>query len=199
MLVNFEVGALEKWIKLKGTDGPLVSHHAVFRPRAPAVAAGPPPPPIPTVPPCPTPPCAPPAAAHRSDRAHGFLCASHVTGLIRSRPWSEKFPMTYPPLRSLTLTHFSALLVVAAADASDRHTRVPELPLRVLPSSLPAWTSSLSDAAPNRGPECHAKSPSCRACGLLHRDSASTPTARLRPAPPLLRPPRAPRRSRAPL
>jgi hypothetical protein len=24
-------------------------------------------------------------AAHRSDRAHGFLCSSHVTGLIRSR------------------------------------------------------------------------------------------------------------------
>jgi hypothetical protein len=86
MFVNFEFGALEKQIKLKGTDDPLVSHHGVFRPRAPAVAAGPPPLPISTVPPCPTPPRAPPVAAHRSDRAHGFLCASHVTGLIRSHP-----------------------------------------------------------------------------------------------------------------
>jgi hypothetical protein len=70
MFVNFEVGAFKKRIKLKGTDGPLVSHHGVFRPRAPAVATGPPPPPIPTVPPCPTPPRAPPAATHRSERAH---------------------------------------------------------------------------------------------------------------------------------
>jgi hypothetical protein len=31
MLVNFEVGALEKWIKSKGTDDPHVSHHGVFR------------------------------------------------------------------------------------------------------------------------------------------------------------------------
>jgi hypothetical protein len=96
--------------------------------------------------------------------------------------------MTSPPLRSIALTHFSALLVVATADASDRQTRVPELPLRALPSSLPAWTSSPSDAAPNRGPECHTKSPPHHACGLLRRDSASTPTARLRPAPPLLQP-----------
>ena len=86
MFVNFEVGALEKQIKLKGTDGPLVSHHGVFRLCAPVLAARPPPPPIPTMPPCPTPPRVPTAAAHRSDRAHGFLCASHVTGLIRSRP-----------------------------------------------------------------------------------------------------------------
>jgi hypothetical protein len=87
MFVNFEIGAFEKRIKLKGTEGPLVSHHGVFRPRAPAVAAEPPPPPVPIVPPCPTPPCAPIAAAHRSDRrAHRFLFASHVTGLIRSRP-----------------------------------------------------------------------------------------------------------------
>jgi hypothetical protein len=41
MFVNFEVGALEKWIKLKGTEGPHVSHHDVFRPRAPAIAARP--------------------------------------------------------------------------------------------------------------------------------------------------------------
>jgi lactam utilization protein B len=34
MLVNFEVGALEKWIKSKGTDDPHVSHHGVFQPHA---------------------------------------------------------------------------------------------------------------------------------------------------------------------
>jgi hypothetical protein len=62
VFVNFEVGALEKRIKLKGTEGPHVSHHGVFRPRAPAVAAGPPPPPVLIVPPYPTPPRAPTAA-----------------------------------------------------------------------------------------------------------------------------------------
>jgi hypothetical protein len=31
MFVNFEVEALEKRIKLKGTEGPHVSHHDVFR------------------------------------------------------------------------------------------------------------------------------------------------------------------------
>jgi hypothetical protein len=61
--VNFEVGALEKWIKLKGTEGPHVSHHGVFRPCAPTVAVGPPPLPVSTAPPCPTPPRAPTAAA----------------------------------------------------------------------------------------------------------------------------------------
>jgi hypothetical protein len=59
MFVNFEVGALEKQIKLKGTKGPHVSHHDVFRPRAPAVATRPPPPPVLTAPPCTTPPHAP--------------------------------------------------------------------------------------------------------------------------------------------
>jgi hypothetical protein len=39
MFVNFEVGALEKWIKLAGTEGPHVNHHVVFRPCAPAIAA----------------------------------------------------------------------------------------------------------------------------------------------------------------
>jgi hypothetical protein len=73
---------------------------------------------------------------------------------------------------------------MAAADAPDRHTRVPELPLRVLPSSLSAWTSSPSDAAPNRGPECHAESPPRCACGLLHRERASMPTAHLQLGPP---------------
>jgi hypothetical protein len=86
MFVNFEVEALEKQIKLKGTEGPLVSHHGVFRPRALVVAAGPPPPPILTTSPCLTLPRAPTAATHRLDRAHKFSCASHVTGLIRLRP-----------------------------------------------------------------------------------------------------------------
>jgi hypothetical protein len=45
---------LQKTIKSKATEGPLVSHHSVFRPHAPAVAIGPPPPPVLTVPPCPT-------------------------------------------------------------------------------------------------------------------------------------------------
>jgi hypothetical protein len=86
MFVNFEVGALEKQIKLKGTEGPLVSHHGIFRPRALAVAAGLPPPSILTASPCLTLPRAPTATAHRLDRAHKFSCASHVTGLIRLRP-----------------------------------------------------------------------------------------------------------------
>jgi hypothetical protein len=47
--------------------------------------------------------------------------------------------------------------------------------------------------------KCHAESLSCHACILHRRESASTPMARLRPGPPLLWPPWAPHRSRAPL
>jgi hypothetical protein len=58
------------------------------------------------------------------------------------------------------------------------------------PSSSQCCPSvSPSDVAPNHGPECHVESSPCSACCLLRRKSASTPTARLRPSPPLLRPP----------
>jgi hypothetical protein len=92
--------------------------------------------------------------------------------------------MTSPPLRSLALTHFSALLVVATADASDRHTRVPELSLRALPSSLPAWTSSPSDAMPNRG---RSATPSHRRAARAVFFTATAPPRR-RPAFGRLRP-----------
>jgi hypothetical protein len=50
-------------------------------------------------------------------------------------------PLALPSLYSAACL---ALLGVAAADVLDRHAQVPELPLWVLPSLLPAWTSSSS-------------------------------------------------------
>jgi hypothetical protein len=93
VFVNFEVGDLEKWIKLKGTEGPHFSHHGVFWPRAPAVATGPPPLPMP---PCPTPP-------------RPSTIAALILSALSAKPYlPSSYSWDLAPYRSTSLPHHRA-------------------------------------------------------------------------------------------
>jgi hypothetical protein len=108
--VNFEVGALEKWIKLKGTEGPHVSHHSIFRPCVHAVATRPP---VPTVFRRPSfPPVAVFRVAHGS-RRHSHVCRPPITPNVEAGfifPSSLCHPVSIPisPLHHVLFSHCSA-------------------------------------------------------------------------------------------
>jgi hypothetical protein len=140
MFVNFEIGALKE-IKLKGTEGPHVSYHGVFQPRAPAVAARPP---APTV-------------SHRH-RAHATAAAPVSTAPSIAPPHTCAPPHPYPLVKREEKANVTSLLpppscpalplsqLVHCATAPLR-TVVP-LPLLAHHAATPLHTVPLSTATP---------------------------------------------------
>jgi hypothetical protein len=104
--------------------------------------------------------------------------------------WSCAVPELSVHPRARAHYHHCTSHPCAGPNRTDLVRRDPGAAFPAPPSSSPCYPlAPPSDAAPNHGPESHAESPSCHACCLLRRESASTPTACLWSGPPLLRPP----------